>query len=295
MSMNTSNDEIVEVDPRTLLPNQFQVRTLSDSDPRVVARVESIRRNGLLELPVIREVEGGILQIASGHIRIRALIILNVSKVRCVKRILNDEQMAVIVLEENLKHESLNPIEVAKGYRNLKELHWTEERIAATFGTTRDLVAQRIRLLTFQEPLQQLIASGTLGVSHAEAVVLAPLESQVDLANRVVSEKLTVVQTSAIAKDITARYKIRQQMINDLDLYIPSFNVRLAAMEKRLDNIDGKLSRLEEDGVDVERIESEVFNAKYTIATLAATLNGFPPSTVDVKMLNFRKRKQNRT
>jgi ParB-like chromosome segregation protein Spo0J len=240
-------------------------------------------------------VEGGILQIASGHIRIRALIILNVSKVRCVKRILNDEQMAVIVLEENLKHESLNPIEVAKGYRNLKELHWTEERIAATFGTTRDLVAQRIRLLTFQEPLQQLIASGTLGVSHAEAVVLAPLESQVDLANRVVSEKLTVVQTSAIAKDITARYKIRQQMINDLDLYIPSFNVRLAAMEKRLDNIDGKLSRLEEDGVDVERIESEVFNAKYTIATLAATLNGFPPSTVDVKMLNFRKRKQNRT
>jgi ParB/RepB/Spo0J family partition protein len=293
--MNTSNDEIVEVDPRTLLPNQFQVRTLSDSDPRVVARVESIRRNGLLELPVIREVEGGILQIASGHIRIRALIILNVSKVRCVKRILNDEQMAVIVLEENLKHESLNPIEVAKGYRNLKELHWTEERIAATFGTTRDLVAQRIRLLTFQEPLQQLIASGTLGVSHAEAVVLAPLESQVDLANRVVSEKLTVVQTSAIAKDITARYKIRQQMINDLDLYIPSFNVRLAAMEKRLDNIDGKLSRLEEDGVDVERIESEVFNAKYTIATLAATLNGFPPSTVDVKMLNFRKRKQNRT
>jgi ParB family chromosome partitioning protein len=294
VSENTSKDEIVEVDPRTLLPNPFQVRTLSDSDPRVVARVESIRKNGLLELPVIREVEGGFLQIASGHIRIRALIILNVSKVRCVRRNLSNEQMAVIVLEENLKHESLNPIEEGTGYKNLREkFHWTEEKIAATFGTTRDLVAQRIRLLTFQEPLRQLIASGTLGVSHAEAVVLAPLESQVDLANRVVSEKLTVVQTSAIAKDITARYKTRQQIMNNLDQYISSFNIRLAAVEQRLNNIGGKLNQLEEEGVDVEGIESEVFLARYATATLAATIKGVSASTVDVKMPNFKKRKEN--
>jgi len=247
-------------------------------------------------LPIIREVEGGVLQIGSGHIRIAALIILKIGRVKCIKRDLNDEQMAIIVLEENLRHESLNPIEVANGYRNMIEhFKWTEEKTATTFGTTRDIVAQRLRLLTFQEPLQKLIASSTIGVSHAEAVALAPLENQIDLANRVPAERLTVAQTSEMAKDLTARYKTRQQIMNNLDQHISSFNIRLAAVEQRLNNIDGKIDRLEEDGVDVEGIEAEVFLAKYTTSLLAATIEGFPPSTVDVKMPNFKKRKQNPT
>ena len=105
-----SNDMIVEVDPATLLPNPYQVRLPGDaSDPNLDELVESIRKTGLIELPVIRKTENG-YQIAAGHRRVAACITAGLKSIKCILRDLNDEQMAEVNLEENLKRNSLNPI-----------------------------------------------------------------------------------------------------------------------------------------------------------------------------------------
>ena len=232
--INNTADEIVEVDPATLAASPFQVRTLTDSSSRVKARVESVRKNGLIELPVIRRVEGA-YQIATGHIRIRACIILGMKKVKCIVRQISDEQMAVVVIEENLKHETLNPIEEAKGYSNLKDkFHWTEEEIAVKFGTTSDVVAQRLRLLTFEQSLQQLIADGLLSVSQGEALNMAPRAKQSDLASRVIREALTVKQITEEAKRLVEQENANKSAIENIGGIVTSVNSRLSGLERRM-------------------------------------------------------------
>lgn len=226
-------DEIVEIDPVTLLPSPFQVRKISDTDPRVVARVESIRKNGLIELPVIRRANQ-ILQIATGHIRIRACVILGMKTVKCIIRKLTDEQMAIVVVEENLKHETLNPIEEGRGYWNMRDkFHWKEEEIATKFGTTRDVVAQRMRLLTFQEPIQEFVAQGQLSVSHAEAIATAPVQKQLDLARRALDGKLTVIETTTLARKLTEQERTNQQILENIGSTVINLDDRLRGIETR--------------------------------------------------------------
>ena len=170
MSQGIKEDMIIDIDPRLLLPNPYQVRHPGDSDPSLDELVESIRKSGLIELPVVRQTEHG-YEIIAGHRRVAACIKAGLKSIKCVVRHPTDVQMVEVNLEENLKRDSLNPIQEARGYTNLRDLfHWPEDRIATRFQKTRDIVAQRLRLLTFQEPVQDLVANGQLIPSHAEAI-----------------------------------------------------------------------------------------------------------------------------
>jgi ParB family chromosome partitioning protein len=170
MSRKTKEDTIIDIDPRMLLPNPYQVRHPGDSDRSLDELVESIRKSGLIELPVVRQTEHG-YEIIAGHRRVAACIKAGLKSIKCVVRQLTNVQVTEVNLEENLKRDSLNPIQEARGYTNLRDLfHWPEDRIATRFQKTRDIVAQRLRLLTFQEPVQDLVANGQLIPSHAEAI-----------------------------------------------------------------------------------------------------------------------------
>ena len=233
---------------------------LDDKDSRVVERVESVRKNGLIELPIVRRTESG-YQIATGHIRIRACVILGMTKVECIVRPLTDEQMAVVVVEENLKHETLNPIEQGKGYRNMKDhFNWSEEKIAEKFGTTRHVVAQRLRLLSFQEPLQQLIAEGRFGVSHAEAVNMAPYFKQMDLAKRVLEAGLTVQQTTDEAKRLVAIERANKSAMENIGTIVENFTSWLNQLEGRIFDAERSLAWVELDEGHVWKHKSCMHN-----------------------------------
>jgi ParB-like chromosome segregation protein Spo0J len=142
--------------------------------------------------------------------------------------------MAIVVVEENLRHETLNPIEEGRGYRNMKvNFHWKEEQIATKFGTTRDVVAQRMRLLTFQEPIQEYVAQGQLSVSHAEAIATAPFQKQLDLARRVLDMKLTVIEATTLARKLIEQEKINQQALENIGSTMSNFDERLRSIESR--------------------------------------------------------------
>jgi ParB-like chromosome segregation protein Spo0J len=154
--------------------------------------------------------------------------------VKCILRQLTDEQMAIVVVEENLRHETLNAIEEGRGYSNMRDkFHWTEEEIATKFGTTRDVVAQRMRLLTFQEPIQALVAQELLTISHAEAIATAPVQKQVALARRVLNEKLTVIQTTTLAKQLIEQQRTNQEALENIGATVINLDQRLKSIECR--------------------------------------------------------------
>jgi ParB/RepB/Spo0J family partition protein len=235
MQHESREDVIVDIDPSALLPNPYQVRCLADaSDSSFDELVESIRKSGLIEFPVIRQTENG-YQIATGHMRVAACVKLGLKSVKCVVRPLTDEQMAEVVLEENLKRNSLNPIQEARGYANLRDkFHWSEERIAARFQKTRDIIAQRLRLLTFQEPIQDLVLKGQLTPSHAEAIATAPAPRQLQLARIAVDKRLTVKRTTEMAKEFADIESANQEALENIGPRLGMISTQLAGLNQQI-------------------------------------------------------------
>jgi len=240
-------ETIIEVDPVTLLPNPYQIRAISPSDPTLDELVESIRTNGLIEPPIVRQTPDG-YQIATGHRRVAASIKAGLKIISCVLRVYTDEQMAVAVMEENLKRKSLNPIEEARGYANLRDFGWSEEKIAARFQKTRDYVAQHLRLLKFPEPIQQLVAQGQLTPSHAEAIATAPTERQLELAHTVVNRKLSVKTTADMAKELVRTEKANQEALNNIGQRLTALDTQIASLKQSVDKHESLLTWFEFHG-----------------------------------------------
>jgi ParB family chromosome partitioning protein len=232
---NPSQDIVVEIDPRRLRANPYQIRLASDlTGPDFDALVESIRKIGLIELPIIRESEKG-KQIATGHRRVAACIRGGLKTIQCILRRLTEEQMAEVNLDENLKRKTVNPIEEARGYANFRNhFQRTEEYIAERFQVTRDIVAQRLRLLSFNESIQELVAKGQLTPSHAEAINTAPPNAQVGLAMWVIEKGLTVAKTTEEAKRLTETQTINQWVLANIGWTMVDVQRRLAEAESSL-------------------------------------------------------------
>ena len=243
---NGSEDTIIEVDPATLLPNPYQIRLPGDApDPSFD---ESIRRMGLIELPIVRETKNG-LQIATGHRRVAACVRLGLKSIKCILRRLTDEQMAEVNLDENLKRKTLNPIEEARGYANFRDrFDRSEQWIADRFAVTRDIVAQRLRLLTFPQPIQDLIAKGKLTPSHAEAIAMAPAHKQLQLAQIVVQKKLTVKRTAEMAKESVDLEKANHEALENIALRDKMVDARLAAHDQYIARHESLLAWFEFHG-----------------------------------------------
>jgi ParB family chromosome partitioning protein len=228
--METS-DVLVEVEVDQLEQNPFQVRISSEMDSAFLELKDSISKFGVIEPPVIRKSDKG-LQIAAGHRRVKCCIQLGIKRIKCIQRQLTDEQMCETILDENLKRKSLNPVEEAKGYGNLREkFSWSEEKIAARFHVTRDIVAQRRRLLNFQKEIQEYVAKGQLNVSQAEAVATAPLSKQLELAKVVMARSLTVKATTDMARQLMEQEAANKLTLENIGGIVVGFSKRIGTLE----------------------------------------------------------------
>jgi ParB family chromosome partitioning protein len=87
---------------------------------------------------------------------------------------------------ENLQRRNLNPIEEAQAFARLRDMsNMTQEEIARRLGITRDHVAQRLRLLSLPEWIQENVSRDTVGPSVAEALAYASPQAQNKLMKRI--------------------------------------------------------------------------------------------------------------
>jgi ParB/RepB/Spo0J family partition protein len=224
------DEELLEIDVDRLKPSPFQVRVLDQSDVALLELKDSIRKGGVIEPPVVRQTSDG-WEIVAGHRRVLCCQLLGIRKIKCIQRSLTDEQVCEAILDENLKRQSFNPIDEAKAYRNLKKFAWTEEKIAARYNVSRDIVAQRLRLLTFQQPIQDLVAKGQLGVSHAEAIATAPATKQLGLSRTVMEKGLTVRETTEASKQLVEQERTNKIALENIGSIVAGFDNRIRNLE----------------------------------------------------------------
>ena len=115
-----------------------------------------------------------------------------------------DQEIVEISLIENIQREDLNPIEEALAYRRLlEEFNLKQDEVAERVSKSRTAVTNSMRLLKLCDNVQQMIIDDMLSTGHARALIpIEDEELQLQLAQRIFDEKLSVREVEKIVKGI---------------------------------------------------------------------------------------------
>jgi ParB family chromosome partitioning protein len=221
-------DRSLEVDTDLLRPNKFQPRTHMD-DERIEELAQSIRANGIIQPIVVRRSDGG-YEIVAGERRWRAAQRAGLMKVPVVVRDIPEERLLAVALIENIQRQDLNPIEEGQAYRRLAdEFHLTQEEIADAVGKDRSSIANYVRLLRLPQEVRANVASGTLSMGHARALLgVAEQEALLRLARDIVSRSLSVRETETMIRRIQEPAPPKQEAAKDVHTRAAEDKLRLA-------------------------------------------------------------------
>lgn len=180
-------------------PNPNQPRT-HFNETLLNELADSIRENGVLQPLLVRK-KGEGYEIIAGERRYQASKIAGLEELPVIVKEVDDQKMLELALIENLQRSDLNPIEEAKGYRQLiKASGMTQAALSKAVSKSRSSITNSLRLLDLPEPVQQYLFDGRLTAGHARAILAVPYEEQrIKLADKVVAEGLSVRATENLA------------------------------------------------------------------------------------------------
>ena len=169
---------------------------------------DSIREHGIIQPLTVRKLASGYYQIIAGERRWRAARIAGLQEVPVIVIEADDRKAAELAMIENLQREDLNPMEEAAGFQSLIETyHMTQEEAAKQVGKSRSAVTNSLRLLSLTPAVRQLVEEGKLFAGHARALLPLSPAMQENAANAVVAGGLSVRQTEALVKKLSAEKK----------------------------------------------------------------------------------------
>lgn len=193
----------------SIRPNPLQPRS-AFTERELDELTESIRAVGILQPLIVRK-RGGAYELVAGERRLRAAKRAGLTEAPVIEREVSDDDMLTLALVENLQREDLNPIEKAKGFKELIEKHsLTQEAASKRLGKDRATIANFIRLLELPEAVQHVVSRGTISMGHARALLGLPTASaQQALALRIEEEGLSVRQVETLVAAVRAGDKRR--------------------------------------------------------------------------------------
>ena len=186
-------------------PNKGQPRKNFDT-AELAELTDSIRQHGILQPLLVRK-QGSGYEIVAGERRYQAARAAGLKEVPVVVREISDEDVFKLALIENLQRSDLTPLEEARGYRQLiDEQHLTQEELGKILSKSRSTITNTLRLLDLPKEVQDLVEEGKLTAGHARAILAVPSEEgRLALAQKVVSEHLSVRQTESLAPLFSVR------------------------------------------------------------------------------------------
>ncbi len=174
----TRASSVVEIDISEISPSPYQPRTSMD-EASLEDLKQSIGQQGVLQ-PIIVRKKAGHYEVVAGERRLRAAKMAGLKTIPAVIKQVSDAEALEIALVENLQREDLNPIDEARGYRQLIEkFDLTQEQLARKIGKDRSTIANILRLLQLPAVVRDALEKGEITVGHARA--LLGLEDEVTI------------------------------------------------------------------------------------------------------------------
>jgi len=255
-----------EIDINLISPNPKQPRTVFDEEALKELMV-SIKEIGILQPPVVREVNGGRFELIMGERRYRAAKAVGLKTIPVIIRQTPDNELLREALIENIHRSQLNPLEEGAAYAQLlTDFNCTHEELALKLGRSRPHLSNTMRLLSLPPTVQNRVALGIISAGHARALLGLTDATEIEkLANRIVAENLSVrsveeiISTGGSGKKTTKR---KTQKGN------PELNEIAEELGDYLDTrvkIEGKVGKGKivieySGGEDLQRIIKEIKN-----------------------------------
>lgn len=169
---------------------------------------DSITEHGIIQPLTVRKLASGYYQIIAGERRWRAARLAGLQEVPVIVMEADDRKAAELAMIENLQREDLNPMEEAAGFQSLIEnYHMTQEEAAQQVGKSRSAVTNALRLLGLTPAVRKLVEENKLSAGHARALVPLSPSLQESAANAILTGRLSVRQTEALVKRLSAEKK----------------------------------------------------------------------------------------
>ncbi len=233
---------------------------------------QSIAKNGVIQPILVRQIDGGIYQIIAGERRWRASKLAGLTEIPAIVMEADELHTAELALIENLQRENLNPYEEAEAYRMLiASFDLTQEEVSERVGKARSSVTNTLRLLELPECVVAFLKDGSISQGHARALLgLKNLDDMLPLAERIVSEKLSVRETEAQVKALN---KPKKEKTAEPDTLKVDY---VAELEKRVTGLSGRYCKIKTKGArktvtieysgegDLEALLSAICGSKIT-------------------------------
>ena len=217
-----TKDEVVQLYLDDIIPNRFQPREVFDEKALKELAV-SIKEHGVIQPIIVRSVNGK-YEIIAGERRYKASALAGLTKIPAIVRDLDDKESSKVALLENLQRKNLNPIEEAKTYQKILEIdQMTQEELARTMGKSQSAVANKLRLLSLPDEIQEYLLKEELSERHARALLnLDDAEKQKEMAKKVIDNKMSVRNLEAEIKEMTGKTKPKQEAASETPEVIAS-------------------------------------------------------------------------
>ena len=155
-----------------LQPGKYQPRGEMEEAP-LNELAESIKKQGLLQPLIVRELTNGCYEIIAGERRWRASQIAGLTEVPVILKQVDDETAMAMALVENLQREDLNAMDQARAMHRLTtEFALTHQQVADLLCKSRTAVSNFLRLLSLAPSVKKLLEHGDLDMGHARALLM---------------------------------------------------------------------------------------------------------------------------
>ena len=196
-----STEKIHKIKVIEIEPNREQPRR-SFNEEALDELASSIKTYGVLQ-PIIVNKKDNYYEIVAGERRWRAAKKAGLTEMPCIiKEDITEKSNKEIALIENLQRVDLNPIDKAKGLKELiDDYGMTQKELADSIGISRSNIANSVRILNLDPRVIKLAEEGKLTEGHCRnLVVIEDPEKQYKTA-------LNIIEKGESVRDIERRVK----------------------------------------------------------------------------------------
>ena len=243
-------NHVVLLSINDILSNPDQPRTVFETED-LEKLAESIKYNGILQPLTVRLNSENKYELISGERRLKAAKLAGLAEVPCIILKTDSAQSAIFALIENIQRQDLNYFEEAIAINKLIE-KWniTQEEASVKLGKAQSTIANKLRLLRFDEDQRVKIINHGLTERHARALLKLPNNRAVDKAIHYIAIKhLNVKQTESYIRDFLQQETKSAPkfipVIKDVRIFFNTIDKAVKTMQKA--GIMAKIHRDDDD------------------------------------------------
>lgn len=216
VEISANQDGIVKLNINEIEPNVNQARKIFDEES-IEDLASSIKEYGVIQ-PILVAKKEKYYEIIAGERRWRASKKAGLSEIPVIIRDNDDKRNQEISLIENIQREDLNPIEKARGIKQLMdEYDLTQARVAEILGKSRSSIANTVRILNLDERVLNLALEGKLTEGHCKSLM------SVENPDRQYEMALYIIESGDSVREAEKKTRIQKKTPKKENVYMPIY------------------------------------------------------------------------